>query len=273
MLSYCKCGSVKKNRIKILCILSRKSTAKNDIPMTKSSRNLKAVCEETGCQPKKVRYKSIPSHLRTNLKPSAAGMTSVFEEYAISHGMFRRVVSLAANSVLLGSQLVIDDWFHFYLDVWSAVTFFFSPAHMSANHLKPAIDRFFADAAPSAYMKKTLAFKTPALARQHECTTMSENAKLHESFSATRGRSADRTTLNAYAHVAFDTFEVMATELTHTGRAIARWQSSRSLQRFLATVTNRIFQNASTRMLRSGFGGCRARVARATASWPFSVLW
>ena len=106
-------------------------------------------------------------------------MTSVFEEYAISHGMYRRVVSLAANSVLLGSQLVIDDWFHFYLDVWSAVTFFFSPAHMSANHLKPAIDRFFADAAPSAYMKKTLAFKTPALARQHECTTMSENAKLH----------------------------------------------------------------------------------------------
>ena len=147
--------------------------------MTKSSRILKAVCEETGCQPKKVRYKSIPSHLRTNLKPSAAGMTSVFEEYAISHGMYRRVVSLAANSVLLGSQLVIDDWFHFYLDVWSAVTFFFSPAHMSANHLKPAIDRFFADAAPSAYMKKSLAFKTPALARQHECTTMSENAKLH----------------------------------------------------------------------------------------------
>jgi len=89
--------------------------------------------------------------------------------------------------------------------------------------------------------------------RQREKTRRRVNvayATAIESFSATRGRSADRTTLNAYAHVAFDTFEVMATELTHTGRAIARWQASRSLQRFLATVTNRIFQNASTRMYR-----------------------
>ena len=62
--------------------------------------------------------------------------------------------------------------------------------------------------------------------------------------------SANCKTFKAYVKVVFETFEVMAEELMHTGRAIAQWQASRSLQSFLANVANKIFSNASTRMYR-----------------------
>ena len=147
--------------------------------MTKTSLIIKTVCDETGCLPKKVRYKSIPSNLKTHMKASAQSILQTFEKYAHSHGMYRRVVSFVANFILTSYQFEINDWFRFYLDVWSAVAFFFSPSNMSANYLKSCVDIFFENTPPSAYMIEKLAYKTPALTRQHECTAMSENTILH----------------------------------------------------------------------------------------------
>ena len=147
--------------------------------MTKTSLIIKTVCEETQCLPKKVRYKSIPCNLQTNMKPEARCTLQTFDDYARSHGMYRRVVSLVANFVLISCRLEIEDWFHFYLDVWSAVAYYFAPKHMSENYLKSCIDLFFNNTPPSEYMRKKLAYKTPALTRQHECTAMSENVVLH----------------------------------------------------------------------------------------------
>lgn len=147
--------------------------------MTKTSLIIQTVCDETGCLPKKVRYKSIPSNLKTHMKASAQSILQTFEKYAQSHGMYRRVVSLVANFILISYQFEINDWFRFYLDVWSAVAFYFSPSNMSANYLKSCVDTFFENTPPSAYMIEKLAYKTPALTRQHECTAMSENTLLH----------------------------------------------------------------------------------------------
>ena len=116
----------------------------------------------------------------SHLKPTAlTALEDTFHKYAINLGLYRRVVSLVTNFVLLRTQLEIKDWFHFYLDVWSAVTFKFSPNNMSENYLKTNVDLFFDDNPPTEYMKRCLEYKTPALARQHECTAMSENTILH----------------------------------------------------------------------------------------------
>ena len=149
--------------------------------MTRSSQIIKQVIADTGCPQKKIRYKSIPCNLRTNLKASALGLQSTFTDYATSNGLYRHIVSLAANYIVLTETFKepINDWFRFYLDVWSAVAYYFSPCHMSANRFKPYIDILFAVRPPTAEMANKLKFKTPALTRQHECTTMSENAILH----------------------------------------------------------------------------------------------
>ena len=166
--------------------------------MTKSSLIVKTVCDETGCNLKKVRYKSIPSNLKTHMMGSALGLQETFVQYARSNGMYRRVVSFVANFILLSYEQEINDWFRFYHDVWSAVAFYFSKKNMPANYLKQYIDSFFQNSPPSAYMKKELEYKTPALARQQECTTMSVNTILHLKQFVSRLQNVTRATIVAH---------------------------------------------------------------------------
>ena len=150
--------------------------------MTRTSAIIKQECDKTGCSSFNIRYSSIPCNLKTVLKPHAQLLEKTFHTYAISDGLYRRIVSLFTNYILIKSQTIeITNWFDFYKKVWASVAFKFSSAHMSEKriHYKSEADAFFKTYEPTEYMKEQLLFKTPCMTRQQECNTLAENAILH----------------------------------------------------------------------------------------------
>ena len=160
--------------------------------MTRTSGILGLVAQDAQCTTKQIRYSSIPCNLRSVLLPCAGPLHVTFNEYAQSNGMYRRVVSLVANHLLIHRNDPIEDWFNFYLEVWAAVAFYFSPKGMAPNWISPIVEEMFRRIKPTDAMRELLSSKSPAMTRQQEANVMATNAKLHLKLAITRLRSFTR---------------------------------------------------------------------------------
>ena len=145
--------------------------------MTKESEAVKAV-KQNG----PMRMHTI----RRGLKPlvQSQAIADVLRDFSERSGITRHVVSLVANQLLLSSEVwEVDNWFHWYTRVWTAVDYAVNPKGLNNTEGNPCIapvKRVFRKY-PVLLQNLRLAVpeRVPVMARQQECNTMAVATQQH----------------------------------------------------------------------------------------------
>ena len=135
-----------------------------------------------------VRYCSVPTSLSSVLHASALCLLPHFQNQAKSFGLYRHIVSLLANYiVIIDPNKCIEDIQLFYTQVWGAVERYVAKrlrfkCASTATHFDAEANTFFSEEAPiSDEDCELLRLQTYKLMMQQECASLSTAAKEHMS--------------------------------------------------------------------------------------------
>ena len=135
-----------------------------------------------------VRYCTIPCALRKVLHASTLPLIEHFERGAKSQGLYRHIVSIVANELVIESPLVAGaDLFLFYTRVYSAVDRYMrdeaarrkggAPAGASAsNHFDAEVRHFFHRHPIDDEALQLLEHQSLVMVRQQECRSLATAA-------------------------------------------------------------------------------------------------
>jgi hypothetical protein len=145
----------------------------------------KAAAKEAGGTA--VRYCTIPCALRKVLRPSALPLVEHFERGAKSQGLYRHVVSIVANDLVIKSPLCPgQDLFLFYTRVYSAVDRYVrdelsrrrgaATSSAAQSHFDDEVRQFFDDHPLDDEALALLEHQSLVMVRQQECAALATAA-------------------------------------------------------------------------------------------------
>ena len=102
-------------------------------------------------------------------------LADIFREFSVHVGITKHVVTLVANEIVLRHGAAnIDDWFHWYTQVWSSLDYMVDPLGLSSkNPLLPHVRDVLADYPDMlSTLQQCADVRCPVMCRQQECNSL-----------------------------------------------------------------------------------------------------